>query len=270
MPGTEYQELAAQLMAAKKQGSLLERPSAKNDDFDMVAAYSVGSELTYMFEREGLQPNGRKIGFTNPALWPRLGLDSVIWAHTYNSTVIYAAGNQASLSLSGMVAPKIEPEIVVKLKTDMTKGSQDAAEILGMVEWMALGFEIVDCNYANWRFKAADMVADFGFHAALIIGEPFLIRDIETLVKQFPDFTLKLSKNGEVAAEGGGKNVMGSPILSLGSVADIVSRQGGQIAAGEVVTTGTLTDAMFIAAGETWQAQTNGLDLPALSITFFE
>ena len=43
-------------------------------------------------------------------------------------------------------------------------------QIAAAVGWAALGYEIVDCHYPGWALTPPDMVADFGCHAALIIG----------------------------------------------------------------------------------------------------
>lgn len=270
MSNLDLRELATELMTAHTSAGLITRPSARDEAFDMATAYAVGAELLTLQHNAGHTPVGRKIGFTNKSLWPRLELDAVIWSYMYDNTVHYATNNSATISLAGMVAPKIEPEIVFKLRSPLTSGFEDAAAILEAVEWIALGFEIVDCNYANWRFKASDMVADFGFHAAMLIGEPQPLGEIAKLVEQLPVLKLRLSKNGQVVAEGEGKNVMDSPALSLGSVAAGISRQpdAAPLAIGEVITTGTITDAQFIQVGEEWSAEVEGLTLPRLSVSF--
>jgi 2-oxo-3-hexenedioate decarboxylase len=40
------------------------------------------------------------------------------------------------------------------------------------------------------------------------------------------------------------------------------------LAAGEVVTTGSLTSALLVAPGETWSTTLSGIALPPLAITF--
>jgi 2-oxo-3-hexenedioate decarboxylase len=40
------------------------------------------------------------------------------------------------------------------------------------------------------------------------------------------------------------------------------------LAAGEIVTTGTVTRAFPVAPGETWRTELHGLDLPAMTIRF--
>ncbi len=69
-----------------------------------------------------------------------------------------------------MTSPRIEPEIVFKLKRPFAGG--DAAAALEAVEWLALGFEVIDCVYADWKFQPADFLAAYGLHAGLVVGEP--------------------------------------------------------------------------------------------------
>ena len=62
-----------------------------------------------------------------------------------------------------MFSPKIEPEIVFKLKRPLAAGL-DPAATLDAVEWLAPGFEIIDCVFPAWRFTPADFVAAYGLH----------------------------------------------------------------------------------------------------------
>ena len=139
----------------------------------------------------------------------------------YDDTVRFADGNTASLSLAGMFSPKIEPEIVFKVKTPMGPGPLEPAAVLDSVEWLALGFEIIDCVFADWKFQPADFVASFGLHAALVVGEPQHVAPsmIPSLVEQLPKFTVKLFRNGDLVGEGSGRNSLRSPALCLGELA---------------------------------------------------
>jgi 2-oxo-3-hexenedioate decarboxylase len=183
----------------------------------------------------------------------------------YDDTVRYAADNDASLTLERLRSPKIEPEIVFKLKTPLGAGA-DAAAVLDAVEWLALGFEIIDCPFPDWQFQPADFVASFGLHAALIVGAP---RPVEpATIDPLPRFKVRLFRNGELVDEGSGRNVLRSPALSLGEMASAIARQPGAdpLAPGEIVSTGTITTSQPIAAGETWSATVEGLDVPDLTL----
>jgi 2-keto-4-pentenoate hydratase len=91
---------------------------------------------------------------------------------------------------------------------------------------------------------------------------------IPALIEQLPAFTVKLSKNGAVAAEGSGKNVLRSPALCLAEFASASARQqdAEPLGADELVSTGTLAEPQRLGTGEVWTASVEGLDLPPLTL----
>src|SRR5207253_5825549 len=101
-------------------------------------------------------------------------------------------------------------------------------------------------------------------HAALIVGDPVPVTpaSIPALVDQLPLFKLTLMKDGQPVEEGSGRNSLRSPALCVAELASAISRQADTepLAAGELVSTGSLTAARAIAPGETWTAITDGLD----------
>jgi 2-oxo-3-hexenedioate decarboxylase len=58
----------------------------------------------------GEKPVGRKIGFTNRAIWSQRGLDAPIWGYVYDSTVQYAGTEPAQIGIAHLIQPRIEPE----------------------------------------------------------------------------------------------------------------------------------------------------------------
>src|SRR5688500_6296533 len=220
--------LAAEIMAAYANHHVIPiPPSGRDPAFDLDAAYAVEGEFVRVRRASGRTTVGRKVGFANKAAWRVLKLDTLVWAHMYDDTVRFADGNTASLSLAGMFSPKIEPEIVFKVKTPMGPGPLEPAAVLDSVEWLALGFEIIDCVFADWKFQPADFVASFGLHAALVVGEPQHVAPsmIPSLVEQLPKFTVKLFRNGDVVGEGSGRNSLRSPALCLGELASAIERR---------------------------------------------
>jgi 2-keto-4-pentenoate hydratase len=261
--------LAEELQAAYRAGRQIPPPSSVAG-LDLATAYATEAELAHFRRAEGHRPVGRKVGFANKAMWRILKLDTLVWAHMYDDTVRHATADQASLSLAGRIAPRIEPEIVFKLARPLPAGTIDAAAALAHVEWLALGFEVNDCIFPDWKFQPADFVAAYGLHMALMIGtpQPVTTNTISALVEQLPRFTVRLMKNGELVEEGSGKNSLRSPALCLCELATVVSGEWHQepLDAGEIISTGTLTGAHPIAAGETWRAEVSGIDLPPLTL----
>ena len=69
-------------------------------------------------------------------------------------------------------------------------------------------------------------------------------------------------------AEGAGRNSLRSPALCLGELASAIARQPAAepLAAGELVSSGTLTESQPVAASSTWTATVEGIDLPPLTL----
>ena len=245
-------------------------PSSEDPAFDLTAAYAVERELVRMRGESGHRPVGRKVGFANKAVWRALKLETLVWAHMYDDTVHVAPNGAATLAIGRMYAPKIEPEIVFKLRARLGDVGADAAAALAAVEWIALGFEIIDAVYPGWKFQPADFVAAYGLHAALVVGEPRHVEAaaIGALVEQLPSFKVRLLKNGEVVEEGSGKNSLRSPALCLAELAAAIARRPDTepLASGELISSGTLTNSLPIAAGETWRAEVEGLDLAPINL----
>jgi 2-keto-4-pentenoate hydratase len=270
MMSTDPKALAQELTDAYAKRESIPAPSTRDAGFDLATAYAVESEFVRLRRAAGHTTVGRKVGLANKAMWRALKLETLVWAHMYDDTVQYAENGTASLSLSRMFSPKIEPEIVFKLKKPLPPGDLAPAAVLDAVEWLALGFEIIDCVFPDWKFQPADFVAALGLHVALIVGEPRRVEPsmIPELADQLPRFTVRLMKNGELVEEGSGKNSLRSPALCLGELAASLTRQPGAepLAAGELISSGTLTTSVAITPGETWRAEVEGIDLPALTL----
>jgi 2-oxo-3-hexenedioate decarboxylase len=67
------------------------------------------------------------------------------------------------------VQPRLEPEIVFGFARAPEPGMDEAA-LVGCIDWVAHGLEIVH-THVGWRFDGpAAPVADFGLHGRLIVG----------------------------------------------------------------------------------------------------
>ena len=196
---------------------------------DLAAAYAVEAELTASARaRPATRVVGVKAGYANKAVWRALKLETLAWASMYDDTVRHASGGEATLGVGRMIAPKIEPEIVVRLASPLPAGLTDPVDVLRHVEWLALGFEVINPPYMDGRFQPADFVAAYGLHAALVVGPPSRPASdtLATLAEQLAAFAVTLSKADAVAAQGGGKNVLRSPALCLAELASARERQG--------------------------------------------
>ena len=257
------QVIAREMLDALDEGGTIPSIVERNPGFDWEQGYAVAAEILMLRRARGEKTVGRKIGFTNRNIWAEYGATAPIWAHVYDRTVVVAERNRAAISLKGSARPRLEPEIAFKLKAPLAAGVTDPVRILASIEWVAASFEIVDCHFADWKFRSADSAADFALHWRLILGAP---QSIETLVlpalaAQLRDCRVTLSRNGEVRDRGVGANALGHPASALAHLAAVLARQPQfePLAAGEIITTGTLTAALQIRPGETWSSGYEGL-----------
>ena len=209
----------------------------------------------------GWKPVGRKLGFTNRTLWARYGVHEPMWGTVYDRTLLFAQDGRCSVPLAGLVQPRIEPEICFKLRSAPRPG-----RLLESIEWMAHAIEIVQCRHPGWRVTIADCTADNGLHGCLIVGTPVPLSEAAALSQ----FEARLFRDGSLVDRGSGANVLGSPLLSLEHLVELLARQpeAPSLVAGEIVTTGTLTDAHPVHVGERWSTEIAGLPLTGLRVKF--
>jgi 2-oxo-3-hexenedioate decarboxylase len=103
-----------------------------------------------------------------------------------------------------------------------------------------------------------------------VLGTPVPVAGVADCARKLREFRLTLLKDGALHAEGTGANALGSPLLAFAHFAGVLARlpQFAPVGAGEAVTTGTLTDAYPVKAGERWSTRLAGIELPGLEISF--
>ena len=242
--------------------------SARDPGLTAKAGYAAAHALHKYRLSKGWKPVGRKIGFTNRTLWDRYGVHEPMWGTVYDRTFIQAQSDRATVRLEGLVQPRIEPEIAFKLKA--VPKSADPGELLACIEWMAHAVEIVQCHHPNWKVTIADCTTDNGLHGRLIVGTPVAVANVQGLAEKLPHVEARLYKGDKMVDKGIGSNVLGSPLLSLAHLVDLLKRQpeAPPLAAGEIITTGVLTDAHPVVPGDEWHTEIGGLPLSGLHIKF--
>jgi 2-keto-4-pentenoate hydratase len=271
---------AEEMIRLADTASLAEPLTSCATEFTVADAYAISREVLRRREASGWRCVGRKIGFTNREIWPQYGVYEPILGYMYDRTVSWIEdrtidvdgwGDETTLSLEGLAQPLIEPEIVFHFR-ETPPLTDDPAALLGAIDWVGHGFEIVQCHFPGWKFGVADTVADGGLHGRYVMGGGLSVagRDPARLAEQLASFRIRLYRNGVLAREGGGELVLGSPLKALTHAMRLLESLPAHepIEAGEFVTTGTLTDAMPVAAGETWSTRIDGLGISGLILRF--
>lgn len=260
--------IAGELMEILGTDRQIEPFSARYPGFGLAEAYGVVAEVKAMRVARGETPVGRKIGFTNTTIWPRYGVSGPMWNYVFDSTLHDLDAIGGAFHLAGMAEPRLEPEIALHLARAPEPGMSED-ELLGCVDWIAHGFEIVRSCFPGWSFSIADSAAAFGMHGALLLGPRHLVASAPAAWRTtLKTFTIRLCRDGKEVDEGKAGNVLGGPLNALQFLIEEIdrTRPADALRAGEIVTTGTLTDAQPIAAGEVWSTTLAGIGLGGLRL----
>lgn len=261
--------IAGEILDARERASALVPYQGRVAGFDVDGGYAVSGLIHRSRLESGFIPLGRKIGFTNAAMWDVYGVRAPIWSYVYDRTVTHLAGDHGECALSSFVEPKIEPEIVVHFHT-APPSTDDLSAILSCVDWIAHGFEIVQSHFPDWRFQIADTIANCALHGHLFVGTRVPVAELgASIIHDLAQFSIELCRGDQVIERGGGSNVLGHPLAAIAHLIKLLEAQprARPIQADELVTTGTLTAAMPIIAGQSWRTQFKGIALAGLELT---
>jgi 2-keto-4-pentenoate hydratase len=238
---------------------------------DLPAAYQAALAVRASRITRGERPLGFKVGFTNRTIWQRYNVFAPIWGSVWNTTLTFSDASSA-VSLDRLAQPRIEPEAVFGIKT-VPPANATLDDLFDSLDWVAPGFEVVQSHSLNWRFTAPETVADGGLHGRLHVGRRVRIsehaHDAAQLDQALAGAQVELRRDGALVESGRGSNVLDSPLRALLHFLTELRQCPGapDLSPGDVVTTGTWTDAWPIQMGQTWEARFSKV-LPVIQVTF--
>jgi len=233
------------------------------------------AEVVALRQARGERPVGYKIGFTNRGIWPLYGVDEPLWGRIWNTTLRRLEGSGARIDLQRLAEPRLEPEIVFGLGASPEplepSDPNDWRALIACIDWVAPGFEIVHSIWPGWRFDGAQAIAAQGLHGALLVGPARPLADLgPDPAGRLSSLRLQLMLDDKAIASGVGADVLGGPVQALAHLVAGLARRGERLAAGSVVTTGTLTDAQPLHPGQRWSTRIEGAPLDGLTLAVDE
>lgn len=243
--------------------------SGSRSGLGVADAYRVVPLLRAAFEARGEIITGRKIGFTNRDMWKAHGVQAPIWGYCTDRTT-HDLEDTPVQRVSDFAEPRIEPEIIFGLKKP-PRPAMDEAGLLDCIDWISLGYEVVQSIYPNWKFAASDTIAANALHGTLLVGNrhPFAPRKA-AWQNELATFRAELFCDGRTSQSGGGAFVLGSPLLALQYLVKLLADDpyNPPLCEGEIISTGTLTLAMPVKAGQTWTTEVHGIALENITLHF--
>lgn len=237
---------------------------------DVPTAYQRALAVRALRIRRGEHPAGYKIGFTNRTIWERYAVFAPIWGTVWDTTLSRCDG-QGRVDLQHTCQPRLEPEVVFGIAATPPEGAT-LEQLFDCLDWLAPGFEVVQSHLPDWKFDAAQTVADGALHARLLVGRPQPVRAIADsghgLDTRLSRLQLTLYRGNEPIDQGTGVNVLDGPLHALHHfMRELQACPGAPgLQPGDVVTTGTWTDAWPIERGQQWRLRFDQA-VPGLDIT---
>jgi 2-oxo-3-hexenedioate decarboxylase len=245
-------DIAAELIDAARTRRALPRPFTERGELDVETAYAIQQEVVDARLAEGSAMIGAKLGLTSLAKQRQMGVDRPLYGWL-TGDMVHPLGSP--LDLSRFIHPRAEPEIAFLLGAEIAAPA-NAETVLAATESVVPAIEIIDSRYDGFRFRHADVIADNASSAAFVIGDrPRPVDEVGDL-RTCP---CVLRVDGQVVATAVGAAVLGHPAESVAWLVNELHRRGRRLAAGSLVLSGALTDAVPITAGSTVSAEFDGL-----------
>ena len=206
---------------------------------------------------------GYKIGATSERAQQFLDTDRPFAGHLLRSKVFLSPGKLPAGAFPFIL---LEPEFAFRLGAPLPprEAPYEAAEVAAAAESLHPAFEIVTSALENWSQQGApSLIADNGVHGALVLGPA--TTDWQDL--DLPNHRVSLAINGHVVSEGRGANALGSPLLALTWLANHLSGRDLGLEAGQIVTTGVVTEFRTLQAGDLAIADYGALGRIQLAVT---
>jgi 2-keto-4-pentenoate hydratase len=244
MDGEAVRRAAGILWSAWQAERLIEGLPAECRPRDLAEGYAIQAA---MGELIGGPQLGWKIAATSAAGQRHIGVDAPLGAPLYRR-MAYGDGDTVPVGIGNMKAA--EAEFAFRLGRDLPGEAKPygVAEVMAAVDTLHLAIEVPDSRYVDFAAAGApQLVADQACACFFVLGPmaPEGWRAVDLAAHR-----VAALRNGTLAAEGSGANVLGDPRLALAWLANDRVKHGRPLRAGEVVTTGTCVPPVTIAPGD--------------------
>lgn len=251
MDKNKCKSIAQLLVSAEGDKREVVRITAEYPDLTVEEAYKIQEEYVGIKLEQGYRIIGPKMGLTSQAKMKQMNVEEPIYGYIFN----YMVEDNSQISMSDYIHPKVEAEIAFILGKDIEGPGVTGVQVLAATEYVVPALEIIDSRYENFQFTLPDVIADNASSSGVVLGNR--IRSPREIELDLVGVTLFI--NGELKDLGAGAAVLGHPANSVAMLANMLSRQGLKLKAGEVILTGGVTGAVMLSVGDHVMAKLDGL-----------
>jgi 2-keto-4-pentenoate hydratase len=241
--GRDAEALAAHLAELRRARHAGDGLSAGHPELDLDLAYAVQEAGVRLLVAAGDRPVGFKLGLTSRAKQTQMGVDEPLYGELTDAMLLDVG---EPLRAGDHIQPRAEPEIAFVMGADLAGERVGAAQVLAATAAVAPAIEVLDSRYAGYRFTLPDVVADNASAARLVLGG--VRHAVDGIDLRLVGCVLE--RNGRVQATAAGAAALGHPAAAVAWLVRALHRRGRGLAAGDLVLSGALTEAVPVAAGD--------------------
>ena len=218
------------------------RPGSRAEGYAIQAAVA---------KLSGQRIVGWKIAATSKAGQQHIRVDGPIAGCLLSARALEAG---ARVSLAGNNMKVAEAEFAFRMGRDLPRGAgtYSVEEVLAAVSALHPAIEVPDSRFEDFtRVGAAQLIADVACACWFAIGAA---TRTDWRSRDLVQHKVTAWRNGALAGEGSGANVMGDPRSALAWIANELNTVGDGLRAGDVVMTGTCLTPVPVLAGDSFKA----------------
>jgi 2-keto-4-pentenoate hydratase len=215
-------------------------------------AYAVQQASVEVWLARGRAVVGHKIGLTSKAVQEQLGVDEPDFGILFADMIL---GDGAVVEAGRVLQPRVEGELAFVLKGDLRGEQLSADDVVQATDYVCPALEICGSRIAGWDIRITDTISDNASAGMVVLGE----RRIKPSLDQLADISMTMRHNGSIAAEGRGSACLGNPAVAVAWLAQMLTRLGGGLRAGDVVMSGALAKMVAAEPGSSFVADFGSL-----------
>lgn len=255
-----YRQIARFLYEAEKERRAVTRITADQfPEMTVEDAYEIQHELVKLKREEGRKIIGLKMGLTSQAKMRQMNVFEPIYGHLFDDMLVEDGGK---IDINRLIHPRVEVEIAFILGRDLSGPGVTAAHVMAATQYVLPALEIIDSRYENFNFTLPDVIADNASSSRLVLGSVLTPPSKQEL--DVAGATLRI--NGELVGLGAGAAVLGHPANSVAKLANMLSRRGVSLKAGQIILSGSITEAVRLKGGDFVQGRIAGLGDVSFSV----
>lgn len=201
-------ELAADLAEAERNRTGIAPLTSLHPEIDVVDAYEIRLINIRQRVAEGARVVGHKVGLSSKVMQQMMGVDEPDYGHLLDEMQVF---EDVPVKTARYLLPRVEVEVGFILGDDLPGAGCTEADVLAATEAVVPSIELIDTRIRDWKIALCDTIADNASSAGFVLGAARVApADIDVTA-----IDAKLTRNGELIAEGRSDAVLGNPATAV-------------------------------------------------------